>query len=79
MITKLSRIDSSSSSLKYSTRTCVNLCKNMMISAALEFRFDSARTYDRINTGASVKCRNTLNKDEITAHDIGSNVECACS
>lgn len=44
MITKLSRIDSSSSSLKYSMRTCVNLCKNMMISAALEFRFESART-----------------------------------
>lgn len=45
MITKLSRIDSSSSSLKYSTRTCVSLCKKMMISAALEFRFDSARTF----------------------------------
>lgn len=75
MITKLSRIDSSSSSLKYSTRTCVNLCKNMMISAALEFRFDSART-----TWAHQSKKQTHDMQERNiAHDIGLNAECACS
>lgn len=44
MITKLSRIDSSSSSLKYSIRTCTSRCRNRMISAAFVFRFDSAST-----------------------------------
>lgn len=47
IITKLSRIDSSSSSLKYSTSTVDNLCKNMMISATFVLRFESASTIGR--------------------------------
>ena len=44
MITKLSRMDSSSSSLKYSTSTETRRWRKRMISAAFVFRFDSART-----------------------------------
>lgn len=39
MMTKLSRIDSSSSSLKYSVNTSTILCRKRRISAALVFRF----------------------------------------
>lgn len=43
-MTKLSRIDSSSSSLKYSVRTDASRWRKMMISAAFVLRFDRART-----------------------------------
>jgi hypothetical protein len=57
-MTKLSRIDSSSNSLKYSVKTCQlvlvrtkimiftehSRCRKKMISAALELRLDSANT-----------------------------------
>ena len=39
MMTKLSRIDSSSSSLKYSVNTSTILCRKRRISAALVLRF----------------------------------------
>lgn len=44
MMTKLSRILSSSSSLKYSVKTSTIRCRNSNISVALEFFFVSART-----------------------------------
>ena len=47
MITKLSLIDSSSSSLKYSVKTEANLCRKRMISAAFELVLDRARTVQR--------------------------------
>ena len=50
IITKLSRMDSSSSSLKYSINTWVKRWRYRMISAALLFRFDSARTMHIISS-----------------------------
>lgn len=44
MMTKLSRILSSSSSLKYSVKTSTMRWRKSRISAALELRFVSART-----------------------------------
>ena len=44
MMTKLSLIDSSSSSLKYSMRTEERRCRKMITSAAFELRFERAST-----------------------------------
>lgn len=78
MMTKLSLIDSSSSSLKYSLKTWTgqhslaarptehSLCRKKMTSAALVFLLDSART------GVSGSKGNAT-------HDIGYCVGCACS
>lgn len=43
MMTKLSRIDSSSSALKYSVKTCTILCRKRRISAAFVLRLVRAR------------------------------------
>lgn len=43
MMTKLSRIDSSSRALKYSVKTSTSLCRKSSISAAFVFRFVRAR------------------------------------
>ena len=67
MITKLSRIDSSSSSLKYSVRTEHNRWRKNMISAALEFRLDRAITRDQPDDTVHF------------AHGTDCDVGCACN
>jgi hypothetical protein len=73
IITKLSLILSSSSSLKYSTSTCVSRCRNRIISAALELRFERAST--ACADGNYIQVQEGMD----TTYDTDLNVGYACN